>query len=75
MLQSVELEVILRINRYFNALDARDFDYCLDCFTPIFDADYTSMVGGDVNVGLDRSMNMMAWKVCYTLVSKGTGRW
>ena len=35
------IDIILRLNRYFNALDARDWGYCLNCFEEIFDADYT----------------------------------
>jgi hypothetical protein len=53
--------VILRINRYFNAIDERDFDYALDCFEENFDADYTSMVGGEPMKALSRLVNLQAW--------------
>ena len=55
------LSVILRINEYFNALDERKFDLCLDCFNETFDADYTSMVGGEPFKSLPRVANMAAW--------------
>jgi hypothetical protein len=54
--------VILRLNRYFNAIDERDFDYALDCFEEHFDADYTSMVGGEPMKALSRLVNLQAWQ-------------
>ncbi|CAF1328895.1 unnamed protein product [Rotaria magnacalcarata] len=53
--------VILRVNRYFNAIDERNFEYCLDCFEKYFDADYTSMVGGEPMKALSREVNLKAW--------------
>lgn len=55
------LAVVLRLNRYFNAIDERNFDYCLDCFEEYFDADYTSMVGGEPMKALPRQVNLKAW--------------
>jgi SnoaL-like domain len=56
-----ELTLILRINEYFNALDDRRFDVCLDCFTELFDSDYTSLVGGEPFKSISRDTNMVAW--------------
>lgn len=53
--------VILRLNRYFNAIDERDFNYALNFFEEYFDADYTSMVGGEPMKAVPRQANLQAW--------------
>lgn len=58
---SVDGAVQAAINRYFSALDGRDWAVCLDSFCPTFDADYTAMVGGEPFKGLPREANMPAW--------------
>ena len=55
------VSVIQDINHYFNALDAKEFDVCLHAFSNKFDADYTSMVGGEPMIGLPKEANLHAW--------------
>ena len=55
-------EISYRVSRYFNALDSKDWATCLDSFEPLFDADYTSMVGGEPLKDQPREINMHAWE-------------
>lgn len=56
------LPIRAALSRYFSALDSRDWPTCLDSFCPLFDADYTSMVGGQPFKDLPRESNLQAWQ-------------
>ena len=55
-----KIKVVFRINEYFNALDQKRFDECLDYCEEVFDSDYTSIVGGQPAVSMSRNMNTLA---------------
>ncbi|KAI9021303.1 hypothetical protein DFJ74DRAFT_672537 [Hyaloraphidium curvatum] len=61
MAAAAETAVRNALARYFSALDGREWQTCLDSFCPVFDADYTAIVGGEPFKDLPREANMAAW--------------